>query len=136
MPKRVIINGWKAPTVSDNGNSMLLPVRTADGEELELIFGHDFLPRFVDWGASGWNVSAQRMGRPSDERLTFELEGIEVGNVVRGGDKDGTVVITMQFGDSGSVSYTANENLAWALLDALKAQLEPDTLPGADGSRH
>ena len=123
ITKRLVINGWKAPTISDNGNSMLLRVRTKEGERFELVFGHDMLPRFVDWGTSGWNVSSQRMGRDPGERLTFELRGIVVGEIIASAENDCTIAITMRFGEQGSISYTVDEGLTRSLVQALTQQL-------------
>jgi hypothetical protein len=110
---------------------MLFPTKTAEEELLEIVFPHDLLPRLLDWSASGWNIGARRKGLGPNDRLTFELQGFEAGRT-----EDGQLVLTMQFGENGSVSYKVSPDLAWAILEGLRTQLEPESAPTHSGTKH
>jgi hypothetical protein len=134
MVQRYVIKGMKRGIVAESGENMLVPVKLDDGTELELVFPHDLLPRLLDWSASGWNISAHRMGRPPDRRLVFDLTGYEVGTCESArGEK---VVVSMRFGEAGSVSYMLDHGSAWGLLEGLKVELEPQAVRRPDGRPH
>jgi hypothetical protein len=124
----------KRGIVAENGETMLVPVKLDDGTELELVFPHDLLPSLLDWSANGWNVSAHRMGRPPDRRLVFDLTGYEVGTCESAqGER---VVVSMQFGKTGSVTYRLDHGSAWGLLEGLKIELEPEVVSKPYGRIH
>jgi hypothetical protein len=134
MVQRYVIKGMKRGIVADSGETMVMPLKLDDGTELELVFPHDLLPRLLDWSASGWNTSARRMGRSPDRRLVFDLTGYEVGTCEC--DQGEKVVVSMQFGESGSVSYMLDHASAWGLLEGLKIELEPESVTRTDGRFH
>jgi hypothetical protein len=134
MVQRYVIKGMKRGIVADSGENMLVLVKLEDGNEMELVFPHDLLPRLLDWSASGWNISAYRMGRSPDRRLVFDLTGYEVGTCQSAqGEK---VVVSMRFGEAGSVSYMLDHGSALGLLEGLKIELEPEAFRMPDGRPH
>jgi hypothetical protein len=134
MVQKFVIAGMKRGIVAESGETMLVPVKLEDGTEMELVFPHDLPPTLLDWSASGWNLSAHRMGRPSDRRLAFDLTGYEVGTCEC--DRGEKVVVSMQFGQTGSVSYMLDHGSAWGLLEGLKIELEPGTVRKPSGPTH
>lgn len=120
---------------ANDGHGIRMHAVDTKGVELAIDVPFEHLGKLIDWGANGWNVCAKHRGLRDIDRLTFELQAVEIGNVIDE-SKKGAVIISMQLGEAGLVSYVTSPDLAWALYSGLRIQLEPDTVDIPAGQAH